>query len=149
MGSGFRENHVLDNWKRIRRSDIEPCRVRIHRHRDKSYTQIELLLFRSRGCGCYNGYCEQLFHLDPLFQFAAERQCIPLPTDPKTLDNSQVRGTPEIDAVLCRPAGFPILEQLITLIGHFGLLLLSGGIFHAMYLVSEDGCRAREPSYSY
>ena len=149
MGSGFRENHVLDNWKRIRRSDIEPCRVHINRHQDKSYTQIELLLFRSRGRSCYNGYCEQLFHLDPLFQFAAERQCMRLPTDLKTLDNSQVRGTPETDAFLLCLAGFPIFEQLITLIGHFGLLSLSRSIFHAMYLFSEEGSRAEEPSYSY
>jgi hypothetical protein len=40
MGSGFREISVLDNWKGIRRSDTEPCRVHINQHRDKSYTQI-------------------------------------------------------------------------------------------------------------
>jgi hypothetical protein len=72
-----------------------------------------------------------------------------LPTDLKTLDNSQVRGTPETDASLLCLAGFPIFEQLITVIGHFGLLSLSRSIFHAMYLFSEEGSRAEEPSYSY
>jgi hypothetical protein len=71
-----------------------------------------------------------------------------LPTDLKTLDNSQVRGTTETDAFPLCLAGFPIFEQLITLIGHFGLLLLSRSIFHATYLFSE-GSRAEEPSYSY
>jgi hypothetical protein len=70
-------------------------------------------------------------------------------TDLRTLDNSQVRGTPETDAFLLCLAGFSIFEQLITLIGHFGLLLVSRGIFHAMYLFSEEGSRAEEPSYSY
>jgi len=143
MGSGFRENHVLDNWKRIRRSDIEPCRVRINRHRDKSYTPIELLPFRSRGRSCYNGYCEQLFHLDLLFQFAAERQCMRLPTDLKVLDNSQARGTPETNAFLLCLAGYPIFEQLINVNWSFRIVVTVSRYFSRHVFVFGRGMSSR------